>query len=160
VTFRSVAAEAGVTHGLASYHFGTRERMIVEALEWASQRAITLTHLGVAVDRLEDLGTATPQVIANAPDEAAFQFQLALEALRRPELRAGVRASYDAYVSAVQQSLDSVGLDGDPALGRLVFAALDGVALQQLIFDDELRSSASIDALHALLDAFSASTRR
>ena len=32
VTFRSVAAEAGVTHGLASYHFKNRETMIVEAV--------------------------------------------------------------------------------------------------------------------------------
>jgi AcrR family transcriptional regulator len=40
VTFRSVAQEAGVTHGLASYHFRTRDEMIGEAPTWATKHRV------------------------------------------------------------------------------------------------------------------------
>ena len=52
VTFRSVAAEAGVTHGLASYHFGNRETMIVEALTWAVRESIERGGIGGEVAAL------------------------------------------------------------------------------------------------------------
>jgi AcrR family transcriptional regulator len=154
VTFRSVAHEAGVTHGLASYHFGTRETMILEGLTWAAQHAIDDSRIAQDADTLDHFAADLPALIRERPEEAIFQFRLAVEALRRPDLLEDVRASYDEYVEAVRQSLERFGLGGDPALARVVFAALDGLNLQQLMFGDERRSQEALAMLRRLLGAY------
>lgn len=149
VTFRSVAAEAGVTHGLASYHFRTRETMIHEALSWAVNHTIETSHLG-SNGSIARFASDVPKMVSDAPEEAVFQFELLLRALRTPALLAEVRESYDAYVDAVGESLRRLGID-NPALARLVFAALDGLTLQQLLYDDPRRTREAIRALHEIL---------
>lgn len=150
VTFRSVAAEAAVTHGLASYHFKTREAMIHEALSWAVARTIESSRLGASATGIDGFAADVPQMLSESPEEAVFQFELLLRALRSPALLEDVRKSYDEYVDAVARSLDSFGIEGD-AIARLVFAALDGLTLQQLLYGDQRRTEESIAALHRLL---------
>ena len=154
VTFRSVAAEAGVTHGLASYHFGTREEMIVEALTWAVAHALEASRLGGEADSLDTFAIDVPGLIADAPDEATFQFRLLLGSLGRPDLLAEVRRSYDSYIATVRETLERFGLPGDDALARVVFAAVDGLNLQQLLYGRPQRTAASLASLRALLAAY------
>jgi AcrR family transcriptional regulator len=154
VTFRSVAREAGVTHGLASYHFGTREAMIHEGLAWAAQHAIDDSRIAHDAESLDDFAADLPALIRDRPEEAIFQFRLAIEALRRPELLDDVRVSYDEYVEAVGQTLERFGLGRDPALARVVFAALDGLNLQQLMYGDAARAEQALAALRRLLVAY------
>ena len=61
-------------------------------------------------------------------------YELILEARRRPELTPAVQALYDRYLAATQRELERLGLAGDRPLTRLVFAALDGLVLQMLIY--------------------------
>jgi hypothetical protein len=89
-------------------------------------------------------------MLNESPEEAVFQFELLLRALRSPALLDDVRKSYDEYIHAVAQSLDSFGIEDD-AIARLVFAALDGLTLQQLLFGDQHRTADAIAALHRLL---------
>src|SRR5664279_364825 len=63
VTFRSVAAEAGVTHGLASYHFGNRDTMIMEALLRAVREAIERTRLGEGAVSYTHLTLPTKRIV-------------------------------------------------------------------------------------------------
>lgn len=151
VTFRSVAAEAGVTHGLASYHFGNRETMIVEALTWAVRESIQRGRLGQDTATLDEFAADVPALMAEQPQEAVFQFQLALEAQRRPELRAQVQATYDEYVSEVRATLTRLGLADDEPLARLAFAAIDGLSLQQLIYQEPARTEAALERLREIL---------
>jgi len=160
VTFRSVAAEAGVTHGLASYHFGTREEMIVEALTWAVAHALEASRLGGEAESLETFAADVPGLIAEAPDEATFQFRLLLGSLGRPDLLAEVRESYDRYVATVRETLERLGLPADDALAGMVFAAIDGLILQQLLYGRPERTAASLARLRDLLAAYLAATRR
>ncbi len=150
VTFRSVAAEAGVTHGLASYHFGTRDAMIHEALSWAVNHTIETSHLGSNGSRIASFASDVPKMVRDAPEEAVFQFELLLRALRTPSLLPEVRESYDAYIDAVAESLRRLGVENQ-ALARLVFAALDGLTLQQLLYDDPRRTREAIRALHDIV---------
>jgi AcrR family transcriptional regulator len=150
VTFRSVAAEAGATHGLASYHFGTRDAMIQEALSWAVHHSLESSHLASSAGDLDGFADDVPRMLSENPEEAVFQFDLLLRALRSPALLDDVRKSYDDYVDAVAQSLRSFGIEDD-AIARLVFAALDGLTLQQLLYDDERRTEQAIAALRRLL---------
>ena len=151
VTFRSVAAEAGVTHGLASYHFKNRETMIVEALTWAVRESIERGRLGEDAASLEEFAADVPALMAEEPQEAVFQFQLALEGQRRPEILAQVRATYDEYVSEVRATLGRLGLADDEPLARLAFAAIDGLSIQQLIYRDPERTTEALARLRELL---------
>jgi AcrR family transcriptional regulator len=157
LTYRAVAAEAGVTHGLASYHFSSRETMLKEALAWATAESIEHSHLDTAAGSLDELASDVPDLIARNPESAAFQFAMALHARQRPEFRVHVRALYDKYIGAVQQSLAGRA-SADPVLSRLVFAAIDGLVLQQLIYNDEEATRESLDRLRQLLESMQTST--
>lgn len=151
VTFRSVAKEAGVTHGLASYHFGSRDAMIHEALTWAARHGISDSRIAQDAERLDDFAADLPALMRDRPEEAIFQFRLLLESLRRSELLDDVRTSYDDYVEAVRESLVRFGLPDDVDLARVVFAALDGLNLQQLVYGDAQRTEAALAVLRRLL---------
>lgn len=156
VTFRSVATEAGVTHGLASYHFGTRESMIHETLLWAVENTIEAAHLAAPVDDIEDFAADVPRSLSERPEDAIFQFDVLLRALRSPALLADVRKSYDDYVNAIEESLSGCGIEGK-AVARLVFAALDGLTLQQLLYSDGDRTEEAIAVLRDLLSLLASS---
>jgi DNA-binding transcriptional regulator YbjK len=151
VTFRSVAAEAGVTHGLASYHFGTRDAMIHEALRWATRNSIREGGLAQTASDLDAFAANLPRLMSRQPEDAIFQFELALEALRRRELLRDVRESYDGYIDAVRQSLVRFGLADDVVLASVVFAMLDGLNLQHLIYGDTRRMRRAVAAMQQLL---------
>lgn len=152
VTFRSVASEAGVTHGLASYHFGTREVMINEALRWAVGRGIEAGSLAPKDGALlSKFGTGFPKMVSEASEDAIFQFELLLRSLRNPALIDDVRRSYDDYIATIHESLHAMSMKDD-ALARLVFAALDGLALQQLLYRDTHEIGEAIAALSRLLE--------
>src|SRR5262249_23481671 len=151
VTFRSVAAEAGVTHGLASYHFANREAMISEALVWAVRRTVDEIQLAGDADIPDRFAGDLAKLASEARDEAAFQFLVSIEALRRPDLLAEIRTSYERYFGATSSYLARFGFDDDPALARLVFAAKDGLVLQQLIFGETAATDEAIHRLYELL---------
>ena len=151
VTFRAVAAEAGVSHGLASYHFPDRETMIEEAFRWTARRAIQTTRMEGLAQSPAQYAADLPQVIAGSPFEAIYQFELEIQGFRRPELRGEVQTQYRGYVEAVQRSLEQWGLGANPAVARLVFAVLDGLALQQLIFDSPEDTAECIKVLQSCL---------
>ncbi|MBM3679329.1 MAG: TetR family transcriptional regulator [Actinobacteria bacterium] len=79
VRHRSVAAEASVTHGLATYHFASRDEMVREALVWATRRALEQSGIGEVGETLETFGASIPARIADDPGNAGFQFELAIE---------------------------------------------------------------------------------
>jgi DNA-binding transcriptional regulator YbjK len=151
LTFRSAAKEAGVTHGLATYHFGSREAMVAEALEWATQAGIEESRLDTHGGGLSELAADLPDLIDRDPDSAAFQFAMALEGRRRQELAAHVRRLYDHYIDATTASLEAAGVDADADVARLVFAAIDGLVLQQLIYGDAEATARSLTRLRRLL---------
>lgn len=151
LTFRAVATEARVTHGLASYHFRSRDTMVAEALAWETERSIRLSELEPSTGRIEDLASELPSLIARDPDGAAFQFAMALEGRNRPELRDQVQFLYDHYVAVVRRSLTRGGIEANETLARVVFAAIDGLVLQQLIYGDEEIAQALLESLRDLL---------
>lgn len=151
LTYRAVAAEAGVTHGLVSYHFGSLDAMISEALVLAADEAISDSRMAVSSGELDTFAESISTLVSEHTEAQTYQFELTFEARRRPELAGQVRALYENYFDVVEQSLVALGVSRDPALTRLVFAALDGLVLQQLIFGDARATDASIERLQELL---------
>jgi DNA-binding transcriptional regulator YbjK len=151
LTYRAVAAEAGVTHGLVSYHFGSLDAMISEALALAADEAIRDSRMAVSSGELDTFANSISTLVSEHTEAQSYQFELTFEARRRPELAGQVRALYENYYGVVEESLAALGISRDRALTRLVFAALDGLVLQQLIFDDARATDASIERLRELL---------
>ena len=157
LTYRAVAAEAGVTHGLVSYHFGSLEAMIREALALAADEAIRGSRLEVSSGELTAFAYNLSKLVTKDAEAQSYQYELTFESLRRPELAPQVRALYENYYDVVEQSLAALGIKRDRALTRLVFAALDGLVLQQLIFGDADATDESIGRLRELLGALARS---
>jgi TetR/AcrR family transcriptional regulator, regulator of biofilm formation and stress response len=152
LTYRSVAMEAGVTHGLVSYHFGSREAMIHEALVRAAAQAIQSSSIGPNSGDLDHFAASLSKLVSEDPDGQAFQQQLKLEASRRPDIADDVKALRRTYLESVGEALEQLGLPRDEALARLVLAALDGLVFQQLVFRRPELTDAAVERLHALLE--------
>ncbi|MCL4367782.1 MAG: TetR/AcrR family transcriptional regulator [Actinobacteria bacterium] len=134
VTFRSVAAEAGVSPGLATYHFPNREAMLQEAMTWAVRDAIE----SIARPGTSSAGFLRESVdfVAAKPGEMTFQFETIFHGLRDPGLGMHIREMYERYYDAVQDWLRREGLPAGRTTAKLALAVMDGLAVQELIFDD------------------------
>ncbi|MFF7468803.1 TetR family transcriptional regulator [Streptomyces sp. NPDC008092] len=153
LTYRAVAEEAGVTHGLVVHHFGSRDALIEESLAYAVRLSLSSSLLEPGTGKPEDFVAGLTDMVEDDSDGQAYQYELLLEARRRPELLPQVRALYDEYFGASQRELDRI-LPGDasPAFNRLVFAALDGLVLHQLTgIGDRTDTEAALSELRALL---------
>ncbi|WNM34729.1 TetR family transcriptional regulator [Streptomyces sp. Li-HN-5-11] len=151
LTYRAVAAEAGVTHGLVAHHFGSRDTLLEEALRWCVTRSIETSSLVPASGRLEDFAATLADFIAADPDVQAFQYELKLESSRRPELRHHVDLLYDTYRDAVREALAC--FDVSQEMTEIVFAALEGLVFHQVTSGAPERTEESVDALRRLLAA-------
>jgi AcrR family transcriptional regulator len=156
LTIRSVAAEAGVTHGLVYHHFGTRDRLIAEALERAGQRSLGTGDLEPGTGRPEDFSRDMARMVADDPELQAFQFELALEARRRPELLPIVTRLYEEYREATRRELVRMKLPDDGPLAHAVFAMCDGLVLQQVVFGNDQPTDAALDWLREMIRALAA----
>ena len=151
LTYRSVAREAGVSHGLVRHHFGTRDALIHEAVLDLAERSLQSTRLESGTGRVEDLGAGTSRMVTDAQNLPGVDYELVLEARRRPELAPAVHALYDRYLDATRRELARIGLADDEPLVRLVFAALDGLVIQMLVYGRVDEADAAIARLHELL---------
>ena len=159
LTYRAVAEEAGVANTLVAHHFGTRDALLHAALDWAAEQSIGISLLEPATGRLEDLAAKLGKLVADDADMQAFQYELALEARRRPELLPAVERMYRAYIEATRRELMRLGLDDrTDDLARAVFALLDGLVLQQTLFGDERATQRAVERLHGLLRAAGATS--
>lgn len=134
VSHRAVADRAGVAHGLVRHHFKTLDSLVLEAVRRAGEESITLSLLEPGTGELDDLAAGLPGHVRAEPFKHAMSYELAREGLRRDDLGAVMRGIYDDYVGAVRRELERAGIHEETdALARVVFAALDGLVLQQLI---------------------------
>lgn len=150
-TYRRVAAEAGVTHGLVGYHFGSLENLVHVTLKEVAREAIEGSSLEPVSGQLDDFARDLAHLVETAPDAQAFQFEMTLEARRNHDLQRDVRALYEDYFDVVERALKRIGIQDGRALARLIFAVLDGITIQQLIFADPAQTDELIELLHDFL---------
>lgn len=150
LTNRAVAEEAGVTHGLVSHHFGSRDALIAHALQYVLERSLAESALETGSGSIDDFARTLVAMATSDPDGQAFQYELILESRRRPELQPLVANLYQTYRDATQRELTRIGLGG-AGLEDAVFAALDGLVFQQIADPNPARMQSALDALHGLL---------
>ncbi|PZF80846.1 TetR/AcrR family transcriptional regulator [Jiangella anatolica] len=133
VTHRSVAAAAGVTKSLATYHFATIEELLTAALaecteEYAARLAAELPPDAAPADLARYLAASFEQ------DRPAWlaSYELLLYAVRRPELREAA-LTWSRWTASVARRYTD-----DPAAVDAFVGAVDGVGLLALLSDDPL----------------------
>ncbi|KOG74846.1 TetR family transcriptional regulator [Streptomyces antibioticus] len=152
LTYRAVAEEAGVTHGLVVHHFGSRDALIEEAVTHAVRTSLTSSTLDMGTGDPADFAGGLTDMVESGPELQAFQYELLLEARRRPELLPHLRSLYEEYFEATRRELSRM-LPAPVSRGtsRLVFAALEGLVLHQLVFGEREVTEEALGELRSLL---------
>ena|SRR5829696_1508817 len=134
VTHRAVAEEAGVPLGSTTYYFDSRDDLLAQALEHVAGEAVRrysrlAEELRSVASPKELADGLLSELVAAAEDRTAYiaEYELWLEAGRRPELREAAESWCDAEQHAVAGAMVSLG-SSDPATdASLVVAVIDGL---------------------------------
>ena len=144
VTYRAVAARAGVNHTLVTHHFGSIEGLLAATMEWAVKRSIEETGLERIVDFDEAFADSLIATVSAEPELQLFQFEMLLEARRNPKVRSLVERLYANYMGTVEDALKQRGLLVGDGVSLAIFAALDGLMLQFLTISDPVKIRAAV----------------
>ena len=154
-----VAKRAGVSSALVIYYFGTRDRLLVDALRHSEESFYSaaeemLAEVSSLRERLSLLisWTVIPQADNEIPGAWGLWFDLWAQAFRHDEVKAG-RVELDArwrrmIVDAIKSGEAAEEVRGavDSRMFALEFAALlDGLSIQVALEDPEIDSTIAYD---------------
>jgi len=150
-----VAKRAGVSSALVIYYFGTRDRLLVDALRYSEESFYEAAEKLLAEtpsvhERLSLLvnWTCVPEIEYEIPGAWGLWFDLWAQAFRHDEVKAG-RAELDArWRSMIIDALkcDEVDSGVDIKMFALEFSALlDGLSIQVALEDPEVDSAVAYD---------------
>lgn len=148
VTHRKVAARAGAALGSVGYYFGSRDELLVAAVEGLAERWLVGAR-AVAADPPDDLADALIRLVAGdaAPEELQVQYERLVQAARMPTLATRTTAWTDELVTLADQVLLDAG--HDLLTPRAAVALVDGLLLHHLADPDPL--TAARDELRKVL---------
>ncbi len=135
VTHRAVAAEAGVSTALTTYHFATLDDLLQATLSYLSATDLARLAAGAELAKsgtitladaaatflIEELGSNRPVFIAN--------LELQFASVRRSAWSAVMTNTYEAFVELIQHYVD------DEQAARAIFSAAFGFAVLHVIQD-------------------------
>jgi DNA-binding transcriptional regulator YbjK len=157
VTHRAVADEAGVPASSTTYYFESLDDLLDAALlsfvrtEAERLKAVTARLEGASVTPAELGGLLMAELRAGKEGDTQLevaQFELYIEASRRPSLREAARECLDLYEEAAEAALRAAGALR-PAEGAQAFVALiDGYGLHRIA------SGRDADLGRAMLELF------
>jgi AcrR family transcriptional regulator len=149
-----VAKRAGVSSALVIYYFGTRDRLLVDALRHSEESFYEAAEQMLAEvpslrERLSLLiqWTCVPEGAGEIPGAWGLWFDLWAQAFRHDEIKAG-RAELDArWRKMIIDALDSSDLSAkDKRMFALEFSALlDGLSIQVALDDPDVDSDLAYD---------------
>jgi AcrR family transcriptional regulator len=149
-----VAKRAGVSSALVIYYFGTRDRLLVDALRFSEESFYEAAEKMLAEvpslrERLSLLihWTCVPERAGEIPGAWGLWFDLWAQAFRHDEIKAG-RAELDGrWRKMIVDALDSSDLSAkDKQMFALEFAALlDGLSIQVALEDPDVDSDLAYD---------------
>jgi DNA-binding transcriptional regulator YbjK len=144
VTHRAVAEEAGVPLGSTTYYFDSRDDLLGQALEHvAAQEVERYGRLGEELRSVKSgrelADRLISELVAAAEDRVAYiaEYELWLEAGRRPDLREAAQDWCNAEQHAVAGALEKLGSSDPRADASLVVAAIDGLGERVLAREDD-----------------------
>lgn len=161
-THRAVAEAAGVPLATTTYYFTSIDHLLEDALQLFVDEEVT--RVRALAEQLR--GTSAPPVeiarmFARELVEGSswrtplrrVQFELYVEAARRPGLRAAAQASVAAYVEVVEAALEAAGVPRAAEGARHFVAMTDGLGIQRLFMPTDAQTERE-DITAALLELF------
>jgi DNA-binding transcriptional regulator YbjK len=149
VTHRAVAEEAGVPLGSTTYYFDSRDDLLGQALEHvAAQEVERYRRLGEDLRSVKSgrqlADRLISELVAAAEDRVAYiaEYELWLEAGRRPELREAAVNWCNAEQFAVAAAMENLGSSNPRVDASLVVAALDGLGERVLAREEDPAAAA------------------
>ena len=150
-----VAKRAGVSSALVIYYFGTRDRLLVDALRYSEESGYEameqkLGEISSLRDRLSLLikWTCVPEADNEIPGAWGLWFDLWAQAFRHDEVKAG-RVELDSrWRAMIVDAVKSADLDTDIDIRTFALefsALLDGLSIQVALDDPEVDSSLAYD---------------
>lgn len=156
-TLRMVAAEAGVPLGTLHYVFRSREQLLRAVLEQVTDELAGLVRNAIRpgmsfADAVAVAFRSYWRLVEREPETRAAEFELMLDAVRRPNGTELATWQYGRYiedaVAAFQAVLDSsgecLGIPLAEAI-RLMIAASDGLVVQFLADPDRRRARRDLE---------------
>jgi AcrR family transcriptional regulator len=155
-TFDHVAREAGVSRGLLHYHFGTKERLLVEVCRHDCEVRIRAMEQRLAGADSPDailaaLRRELEDFLDDEPDSQAVIYELLSASRHSDELRAELAELYRRWREQLaaalrqKQSEGVVSLEAEPeVVASVLFALGDGLGIQALS-DPAWRSEPSFE---------------
>jgi DNA-binding transcriptional regulator YbjK len=139
VTHRAVAAEAGVSLALTTYHFESKQALVAEAFERVIERSIETVEQqvgdagsidpGELADRLVSLTVAQ---LEDAGAPLVAQYELMLEAARDERLRPLAERWSEAYDSSLVALVRAAGLPDPELSAGILSAVIEGALLDHI----------------------------
>jgi DNA-binding transcriptional regulator YbjK len=144
VTHRRVAAEAGVSHGATTYHFASRDEIILQAFRHYIR--LNTTHLDAALydldDGLDDEHVDVRSIVAFLvdftrrefadPELVLAEYELILYAARNETLAREYRAWQRNLVGGMATVLEACGAHRPSEAARVVVGVCRAFELEQL----------------------------
>jgi AcrR family transcriptional regulator len=156
-TFDHVSREAGVSRGLLHYYFGTKEKLLVEAVKRDAELRIERLQQQLATAKTADsfidlMAQNLQETIREDPDFLTLAFELFTLSRRNEEIATEYRALMLRSRHQVAEMLQDAQREGvlhlhaEPeAIAEILFSLGDGFALRMLS-EPERDFAATIDA--------------
>lgn len=165
LTVRSVAAEADVSHALVLFHFGRKERLLEDLLEWLLSTAGVLevsdeiARLPRALDRLHALLQQEMARLSREPRRTRLFFEYWALGARQEPIRARISAELERYRSAFRGNMEELLL-AEPAtfagvtaeaLAAVAVSWMQGCAVQTMNDPDHFDTDAYLAAVRGIV---------
>lgn len=162
ITHRAVAQEAGVPIAATTYYFQSKEHLIAEAFQLHAQKeARRVAQATKTIDTeltkyqlADQLAEFLSYGLHRARATLIAEFELLLQAARRPELEGYSRVFYDTIAAQVERTLASIGSPSPENDTRIIMATLAGLEVDNLSTPTTALDAARLrELMHRLLDA-------
>lgn len=153
MTFRKVAARAGVANTLITHYFGSRNALLNAALEWTAKETLDLIDMSAPDAFSDDFSIRFVAAIDSRPELQFFQYEMLLAARHQPEIRKTIEHHYENYIETLARGFKERGFVNSQVLARVFFAATDGLVMQQLSFDRKSIVAQGFELLGSLLES-------
>ena len=162
MTVRAVASEAALSHALVLFHFGRKERLIHELLEWVIAETAVLhvsediARFPHARDRLHALLQQEMARQARQPEHTRLFLEYWALGTRHEGIRTRINAELERYRAAFQAIIEEM-LKAEPA--TFARASASGLAAVAVSWINGCAVQAMIDPVHFDTDEYLAAVQ-
>jgi AcrR family transcriptional regulator len=165
LTVRAVAAEAGISHALVLFHFGRKERLVLELLEWVIAETAVL-HVSEDIrrfpharDRLHALLQQEMARQARQPEHTRLFLEYWALGARHEAIRTRISTELERYRSGFQANMDELIL-AEPAtfggataegLAAVAVSWINGCAVQAMIDPEHFDTDEYLAAVQGMI---------